>query len=113
MVNTRAKGNRNQLKVIKYLEREGFLVDKVEKHGKFVKQKDMFGLFDLVAIRKGNILLVQVTCNRNHPHKKFQEFSNMYANESIYIEQYIWMDYKGFVQYIYYPNNYKTKLVLY
>lgn len=110
---TRVKGNRAVRKCINYLKTKGYIVSKAEVGGKFVKQKDMFGLFDLVAIRKGNILLVQVTCNRNHPHKKFQEFSNMYANESIYIEQYIWMDYKGFVQYIYYPNNYKTKLVLY
>ena len=109
MVNPRNKGNRIQRKLITYLESKGWIVSKAEVGGKFVKQKDMFGLFDLVAIKPGTVLFVQVTCNRPHTHKNFQSFSNKYANDSIWIEQYVYMDYKGFNKFIYYPLNYKTK----
>ena len=107
MKNPRQKGNRVQLKLINYLKSQSWLVSKAEVGGKFVKEKDMFGLFDLVCIKPCTILLVQVTCNTPHTHRKYQEFSNKYANESIWIEQYVWIDYKGFKRYIYYPNNIK------
>ena len=41
--NPRAKGNRIRLLVIRKLESDGWLVDIVEKTGRFVKVKDLFG----------------------------------------------------------------------
>ena len=92
-MNTRIKGNRIQRKCIELLEDEGFLVDKVEKTGKFQKQKDLFGLFDLIAIKPDVVRLVQVTCNRPHTHKEYLEFSKHYPIASCY--QYVWLDRKG------------------
>jgi len=77
-MNAKVKGNRVQLKCIKLLESEGYLVGKVEQHGKFVKEKDLFGLFDLIAIKEYDIMFVQVTCNKPHSHKKYLEFSKKY-----------------------------------
>jgi len=95
MGTTRRKGNRNQLKAIKSLEEEGYEVAKVEQKGKFVPIKDMFGLFDLVAINPSNIMFVQVTSNRPHTHKEYLEFSKKYTNPDPLIIQMVWVDRKG------------------
>jgi len=98
---TKAKGNRIQLKAIKELELDGWLVSKVEKGGKFAVEKDMFGLFDVVAVRRGQCLFVQLTCNRNHPHTQYQEFSKEYHNNGISFEQWVWYDRKGWRKFKY------------
>jgi len=95
MVNTRNKGNRVQRDCIARLQLSGFLVSKVEKGGKFAKEKDMFGLYDLVAIKKGMCLFVQVTCNRPHTHQDYQQFSKDYSNNGIEFWQMIKYDNKG------------------
>ena len=65
-MHTRAKGNRVRRLAITELEALGYLVEVVEKTGRFVKVKDLFGLWDLLAIRKGEFkpLLVQVKCRK-------------------------------------------------
>ena len=114
MVNKRrAKGNRVQHKLVQALEAEGYLVAKAEVGGKFVKNKDMFGLFDLCCIRQDNVLFVQVTCNKPHTHKKYQIFANTYANDRVWIEQFVWMDFKGFKKFKYFPSGYKEVEELY
>ena len=94
-MNTKNKGNSIQRKLIKRLELSDFLVSKVEKGGKFATEKDMFGLFDLVAIKKGTCIFAQVTCNRPHTHKAYQDFSKTYHNNGIEIWQFVWYDRKG------------------
>lgn len=96
MINKRAKGNRNQLKLIKSLEKAGYLVDKVEKTGKFTKVKDLFGLFDLIGIHeiKSSIIFAQATSNKPHPHKKYLRFSEVYDHVDILICQVVFRDYK-------------------
>lgn len=102
MVNPRQKGYRTQYKLIKELEAQGFEVGVVERTGRFIKVKDMFGLFDLVAIHptKG-IHLIQVTTNRPHTHKKFQEFSKKYPEPKVAYRQCVWESYKGWKEYVY------------
>jgi len=91
---TRVKGNRVQRKAIQQLEIEGYLVDKVEVGGKFAKSKDLFGLFDLVALHKNTKpSFIQVTCNRPHTHKKYLCFSLEYP--MVNIIQMVWYDRKG------------------
>ena len=94
MVNTRAKGSRIRLKCIKELEANGYLVGIVERTGKFIKIKDLFGLFDLCAIGYGQVRFIQVTCNKPHPHKPYTDFSDKYvaSNPSIVVEQHVWYD---------------------
>ena len=92
----RAKGNAVQLKLIKELEDAGWLVAKVEQHGKFIKVKDMYGLFDLLAIhRNGDVRFIQVTCSRPHKHGLYEVFSKTYAKTYIDVYQYVWIKYKG------------------
>ena len=99
MVNTRAKGNRNRRKTITALEKDGYKVAVVERTGRFIKEKDMFGLFDLLAINEyGQIKFVQVSTNKPHTHKPFKEFRNKYGKTynvfipSHHIEQWCWLD---------------------
>lgn len=106
---SKAKGNRNQLKVIKRLETAGWFVSKVEQGGKFTKQKDCFGLFDLVAVKPiVGVLFIQVTSNRPHTHKNYIKFSKKYPFEQVGYRQYVWYDRKGFKVWDY-TNGKKTK----
>lgn len=102
MVNTKVKGNYIQRKLITRLEHDKHLVAKVEQGGKFAKVKDMFGLFDLVAIREDVISFIQVTCNRPHSHKPYLKFSKKYKFQGLYYMQYIWYDRRGWKIFEYY-----------
>lgn len=98
---TKTKGNRIQLKLIKELEKLGYTVGKVENGGKFTKVKDLFGLFDLVAIGKNDVCFIQVTCNRPHTHKRYLDFSIKHDFSRVEFLQYVWYDRKGWVIFIY------------
>ena len=100
-MNTRGKGNRSRRACIELLQHQGFEVDVVEKTGKWFKVKDMFSLFDLVAVRKsdGSVLFIQVSTNGHHPHKSLAEFKSHFPH--LGIRQYVWHDRKGFVLYHY------------
>jgi hypothetical protein len=98
---TKVKGWTNRRKAIEQLEKAGYLVDTVEKTSKFAKQKDLFGLFDIFALKKGNAVLVQITSNRPHFHKPYQEFSKNYGNNGIEYWQWVWYDRKGWVKWEY------------
>jgi len=95
-MNAKAKGHRTQLKAIKLLESEGYLVGKVEQQGRFVKEKDLFGLFDLVAIKDYDLRFVQVTSNKPHSHKKYLGFSKKFRllGGSCYFQM-VYYDRKG------------------
>lgn len=99
MKNKRAKGNRVRRFVIDFLEKQGYIVAIVERTGRFIFPKDMFGLFDLISLKNDDIKFIQVTCNKPHSHKRLQNFSEQYS--SIAIEQWVWVDRKGFDVYSY------------
>lgn len=81
MVNTRTKGNESVRQAAEYLSNLGYLVDKVERSSRFLKQKDLFGLFDLVALNpKKNPLFVQVKSNTPMPKRLLLEFSERFPN---------------------------------
>ena len=100
MINTKQKGWRIQRLAIQSLIENGYEVDKVEKTGKFQKQKDMFGIFDLVAITKDITAFIQITCNKPHTHEQYKIFSLKYP--LITTLQMVWIDRKGFrtIQYL-------------
>lgn len=97
----RRKGNRSRLLAIRELEAEGWLVDVVEKTSKFAKQRDLFDIGDLLALKKGIIKIIQISTNKNHPHKKFLEFTEKYCCENILLEQWTYKDRKGFTKHEY------------
>jgi hypothetical protein len=90
---TRVKGNRNRRACINELEKAGWLVDVVEKTGRFVKVKDLYGLFDLIAIDKNSTALIQVSSNTPHAHKYLSEFKLKFPH--IIVRQYTWVDRVG------------------
>ena len=67
---TRQKGTRIRKKCRDMFETHGWTVDVVEKTGKFNKETDLFGLFDLCCVRGHNVAFIQVTCTNPHTHKK-------------------------------------------
>lgn len=60
---------------LKYLREEGYLCEVVEKWNAFTKQrKDLWGWCDILAIRKNEVLAVQVTASAvSNRIKKIQE----------------------------------------
>ena len=99
--NSRAKGNRNQRKLMDLYESLGFKVSKVELGGKFTKEKDLFGLFDLVAFKGSCVHFIQVTTNRPHTHKGYIDFAKEHAYTNIIFKQYVWYDRKGWKSFTY------------
>lgn len=61
-INSKAKGNRNEKKARNILEAEGYICEKQNytRHG----NKDLFNLWDLVAVKGGKTRWVQVKTNR-------------------------------------------------
>ena len=103
MVHARQKGYRSVQKAVDYYENEGWKVDKVEKTGKFVFEKDLYGLFDLLCIKQNLVLFVQVKSNRPATKKPYAEFMDMYGGSNVWVECYTWYDFSGPVVHRYYP----------
>lgn len=101
---TRAKGNRNQRKAIEYYEMAGFTVSKAEQGGKFNTEKDLFGLFDLVAVKGSCVHFIQVTTNRPHTHAAYKTFAEKHAYTNIHIVQMVWYDRRGWCIFDYKKN---------
>jgi hypothetical protein len=95
MGKTQQKGWRNRRRAIERLEQMGCVVDTVEKTGKFAKQKDLFGLFDIIGSKKGVSYYVQVTSNTPHTHKPYQDWSLEHSNNGLEYWQWVWYDKKG------------------
>ena len=94
MVNTYLKGQRTVSKGIEILKKKGWVTDIVEKRGKFVKQKDLFGLFDTISIKPNRTKLIQFKTNRFPIIKNFKEFVVKYPQFEV--EIWCWIDRKGF-----------------
>ena len=63
-INTRAKGRKNEIKAKKILEAAGYDVELTKSPSKWAEQQDLFGLWDLMAVKKNEIRFVQVKSNR-------------------------------------------------
>lgn len=96
---SRQKGNRNIRKVIERYKEElsrDWKIDRVERTAKWIKEKDMFGLFDLVAVApKGHVHLIQVKTNRPPTQQPFRDFASKYASHKVKVKCFTWYDYKG------------------
>ena len=108
---TRAKGNRNVRRCKDMFIRCGWWYDDCEKKGKYIKQKDLFGLFDGIAISKNSnkVRFIQVTSNRPHTHKKYQQFVEDYPLSQVIVEQWVYIDRKGFRIFLYKKGKKPTK----
>lgn len=111
MSNASNKGNRNVNKVRSLFYQMEYLIDTCEKKGRYLKQKDLFGAFDLVALHLiEKPCFIQVSSNVPHTHKKYLEFAKTVSKHQI-ICQLTWYDRAGFIGYIYHHNN-NTKTIV-
>lgn len=65
---------------LELLRKEGWLVEVVEQWNNFSKRKkDLFGFIDIIGVREGQTIGVQVTSysNRSARRKKIQESENL------------------------------------
>ncbi len=91
----RRKGNKNQLESIKHWELKGYKVGKVENNVRFSKVRDLFGYWDLAAINKKELVLIQVSTNNPHTHRNYLEFSKEHPIPNIRYIQMTHYDRKG------------------
>lgn len=99
MVNNYRKGRKNKRKAKKFLKDENTKIADIENTTKYGKEKDAFGLFDLMCLTEEKVGLIQVTSNRPHVHKDFEEFKKKYS--FVKVIQMVWVDYHGFDIYKY------------
>lgn len=80
MKNCRALGRRNELRVKKYYESQGFIVQLAPTSRKWQNNQDFFGLFDGVALRSGGLLRwFQCKTNRKPPLDVFADFAKKFV----------------------------------
>ena len=65
------KGNRRELEARKMLEADGFLVDK--KPRTKYQSPDLFGTFDLIALKGSPVRFIQVKSNKSDFYKARKE----------------------------------------
>jgi hypothetical protein len=97
MIKSKAKGRRSLNRAKQYYAEQGWLIDEVELGGKFRKSRDLFSSeqfpgFDLVGIKKGVVVFIQVKTNQPPTLKKYKEFAKLYAGVNVRIESYTWYD---------------------
>ena len=87
-MNTRTKGNRYELRARKELEADGYAVIRAPPATKWNREVDFFGLFDLIAVKKGEKRFIQVKANQLPGSKKheLEEFYETYLNDTDTVE---------------------------
>jgi len=94
-MSARGKGNRSEVKAVKELEAEGYIVYRVKGATKFIRNVDMFGIFDLVAKRGKETRWVQVKTNNKPKLDVFKDFKKMFCSKYESVEVWVYKDYKG------------------
>lgn len=96
MVNSRAKGRKTVRKGKEILESLGWIFGELERRGKFITEKDLFGLFDNCAVKNKTWLFIQFKTNRMPRLDEYIAFAKRHASEHVHIEIWVWYDRKGF-----------------
>ena len=107
MVNTRVKGNAARLEVKKLLENKGWKMAIVENPSRYAKEKDLFGVADLLGIKQDLIMMVQVRKARDaHPHAPYVQFMKQFGGTHIIMYQYHLRDRDSMIVYEYHDWGY-------
>lgn len=93
-MSNRRKGARTKRKCKEFFEDRGWQVGDVEKSSKYAKQRDLFDLFDLVAIKGATVKFIQVKTNRPAKQKPYREWAKEHCCDSIECVVATWYDYK-------------------
>jgi len=117
-MSSRTKGYYSVKRATEYYNSLGYIVDSVEKTGKFRKYKDLFSEwfdnkagFDLLGVSQTNTpVLIQVTTNKPKVHKNFQKFADIFGH-LIDVQQYVRTKRgKPDLVFLYLPGNAKQKI---
>lgn len=93
-MSNRSKGARSELKAVKELEADGWIVYRVKGTYRWIKNCDMFDLFDIVA-KKGKLTRwIQIKTNHKPKMESFKEFFDAYCSEYESVEVWVFRDYK-------------------
>lgn len=92
---SKAKGNRTKRKCIKYYENKDWIVESVEDNHKYALRKDLFNLFDLIAIKEGVVLFIQVKTNQPATQAPYKEWAKIHCNEHVRVIVWTWYDREG------------------
>ena len=76
-MNSYQKGKRVENKAKKYYESQGYEVETV-RYNQWMKNKDYFGLWDLICVGEYNVRFVQVKANKKPP-KEWIERANAWG----------------------------------
>jgi hypothetical protein len=88
----------------------------VERTGQFIKDKDLFGVGDILCIHKTTsgadtvVKIVQTTCSVPHVHKPFFDFANRFPG--LLLEQWVMMNRAGWRVYSYTAGQKKPEIVI-
>jgi len=97
-MNTRVKGQRAELKAQKELKEEGWFIERAPGSTKWNKQVDLWGIFDLVGLKKidgvQKRIWAQVKCNVKPSLKPFRKFKEDYCDENDTVEIFVYKDRK-------------------
>ena len=94
MINTRNKGRRNELRARDILVAAGYEVQMVQRSSsRYAKQVDLFGMWDLMALRASDIRFVQVKTNAKVYGVKKEAYELWECPENCTKE--IWVFYDG------------------
>ena len=65
-------------KTIEYFKNQGYVIDKVDCWNAYTnKTKDLFSVFDMIAVRKGEVVFIQI-CGRDfQPHVRKMQASRV------------------------------------
>jgi len=99
MSKSRQKGYRTVAKIRKLFEDEGYIVANLEKTGKFIKEKDLFNLWDILCVRGKTHVFIQAKTNaKGHKWKQpYIEFGRKHGSRTVKYEIWNKLDRKYFL----------------
>ena len=98
-MNSRSKGNKNERRAELLLKKLGYETQRAG-YRRF-KQNDFFGLFDILAIKPNENMLVQVKSNAKPVKKTFEDilaFANKYPQYTVNL--WVWRDRRGWRRWV-------------
>jgi Holliday junction resolvase len=97
-INTIRKGNRTRREIIKWHQDNGYDVAIIERCGRYIKERDAFGIGDLLAIKGDEIKLIQSKTNSKEKktQRLMEDFVKKHKNKNLVLELWNRIDYRGF-----------------
>ena len=90
MTSARAKGSQTEIRAQKALEAEGWMVYRVPLSRAWTKSVDIFHLWDLFAVRKGEYKLVQIKTNKKPSLTPYEQFWQENMASCLSCEVWVW-----------------------